>query len=201
VIIDASGTRVGSSGRGQLRMLLAADADDGTTDHCAGEGRFLLQPATLDEGGEALASAPVVLEGPTLVSRLDLSTIFGLGDLPFDDLVELSARLEGDPPGLSDGNLVPSWSASVLQRRDAGGVTYLDVFLYYGGQPDVDRDGDGLEEMLDADGDTLIDGCRDGDGTVIEGAACAADPRIADAFGLSIRYQTAPAEIVGLAGD
>jgi len=121
-------------------------------------------------------------------------------DLPFDDWVELSGRLSGDPPELDDGQLLPSWSAATMHARlTEVGIDYLDVFVYYGAQPDVDRDGDGLEQLFDTDGNGFVDECRDGDGTEIVGTDCPADPRIADAFALELDYGTAAAEIVGVA--
>jgi hypothetical protein len=65
-----------------------------------------------------------------------------------------------------------------------------------GMQPDIDRDGDGLEQVF-GDGSTIAR-CTDGDGTVIEGSDCACDPRIADGFSMALRGSAITAHIVGV---
>ena len=62
-------------------------------------------------------------------------------------------------------------------------------------QPDVDRDGDGLETFT-AEGQNIVS-CTDGDGTVIEDPACACDPRIQDGYSVAIRATGVPATILG----
>jgi hypothetical protein len=63
-------------------------------------------------------------------------------------------------------------------------------------QPDIDRDGDGLEQVF-GNGATVTH-CTDGDGTVINSANCACDPRIADGFSMALRGSAITAHIVGV---
>jgi hypothetical protein len=62
--------------------------------------------------------------------------------------------------------------------------------------PDVDRDGDGLEQVV-GDGADIVH-CVDGDGTVIAGADCPCEPRIVDGYSVAIGFDTTTAELVGV---
>jgi hypothetical protein len=90
----------------------------------------------------------------------------------------------------------------------------LDLLVMLKGpRPDVDLDGDGLECILDTDGDAVIDrccegttdgGCREGSclGEVIEpgaSAGCVDNPRVADGYSITIGFAAVPATIVGVA--
>jgi hypothetical protein len=64
-----------------------------------------------------------------------------------------------------------------------------------GAQPDIDLDGDGLETYeVDFSGSVLR--CHDADGTVIEGATCLSDPRIADGFSICASFRGIPGELI-----
>lgn len=90
----------------------------------------------------------------------------------------------------------------------------LDLLaMLKGPRPDVDLDGDGLECLLDTDGDTLVDRCCDGaaNGGCAEGAcvgdtiesagstACFARPQVADGYSVTIGFKAVPATIRGVA--
>ena len=79
-------------------------------------------------------------------------------------------------------------------------VVGLDAFGYHvtPTQPDLDVDGDGLERLLDTDGDSNIDLCIDGSGTQILGHDCARDPRIADAYSQAIDCDAVRGVLAGL---
>jgi hypothetical protein len=65
-------------------------------------------------------------------------------------------------------------------------------------QPDIDRDGDGIE-TIEVDGATgRVVACVDGDGTHITGPTCPCDPRIADGYSGAIAMTAVPARIVGV---
>jgi hypothetical protein len=61
---------------------------------------------------------------------------------------------------------------------------------------DMDRDGDGLEQVV-GDGETVRE-CIDGDGTVVAGAGCACDPRIVDAYSLAFTVQLIEVDVIGV---
>jgi cysteine-rich repeat protein len=69
-------------------------------------------------------------------------------------------------------------------------------------QPDVDLDGDGLEQVVvDDEGGRechpVIVACIDGDGARIEGSECVRDPRIADGWSAAMSFSAPRARIVG----
>jgi cysteine-rich repeat protein len=68
-------------------------------------------------------------------------------------------------------------------------------------QPDVDLDGDGLEQFFDTDPDdplSSIDLCIDGDGTEIPGKNCVKDPRIQDGFSIVFSMEGVWARMTGV---
>ena len=87
-------------------------------------------------------------------------------------------------------------------------LDYVSIFL--GGRPDVDVDFDGLECVLDTDGDGLVDRCCDGGSTCSATCAnpvppvdpanpgsCAWAPQMADAYSIALEFTAVRAEIVG----
>lgn len=85
----------------------------------------------------------------------------------------------------------------------------LDLFTtLIGLTADVDRDGDGLETVLDMDGDARIDRCLNGDGMIIPPTdqsrpdSCVLDTRMADGFSVVVDFTAVAAKIRGFAeGD
>ncbi|NJK88989.1 MAG: hypothetical protein HC923_05995 [Myxococcales bacterium] len=96
------------------------------------------------------------------------------------------------------------------------GSTLVDlVSVFAGPSPDIDGDGDGLECVLDDDGNGVVDGCCDGllvcplrsfecggrsipPITAVK-SSCATDPRMADGYSVGIRFQAVAANIIGFA--
>jgi hypothetical protein len=62
--------------------------------------------------------------------------------------------------------------------------------------PDIDRDGDGLEQ-LEHDG-VSITACVDGDGTVIRDPECFCDPRIQDGYSVALTGTAVRGYLVGV---
>ncbi|MFW5925700.1 MAG: DUF4215 domain-containing protein [Myxococcota bacterium] len=94
-----------------------------------------------------------------------------------------------------------STEGTTLADLLVGGAEILVVSLP-GTAPDVDVDGDGLEQFeVTTDGpegcQPVITACIDGDGTRVEGRDCAADPRFADGLSLALGFTAERASIVG----
>lgn len=161
-----------------------------------GRPRSLLEGAAVSNG--ALAGAdpgPLSLYFPTL------------GELTVYD-VTFQGTLAATPDGMAVASLGGGSIAGVLLARDLGlmdnpvpgmclGDTFLDVISQGclgldGIQPDVDRDGDGLERFEEKLGmiDWVIDRCVDGDGTEyasVPGVPCVLDPAFADGYTVLIQ--------------
>jgi len=150
------------------------------------------------------APLPIQLSEPhlqgLLVASGDSTYVSYLADQPGGVKAELSGSLLASTLGAT-----PDFSGGLCGPRNslldilALGCTVPGVFTLPPNQPDMDRDGDGLEKLCDtcddancnamggppADagiGDGTIDCCRDGDGTIIPGSACVLDPRITDGY-------------------
>ena len=114
----------------------------------------------------------------------------------------------GSVAGRLCGAVHISSMSQLINSSGVGGPTYLDDvalgvdYLNYHitpTQPDQDLDGDGLEHVMDTDGDLQIDLCIDGNGTQIIGTSCVTDPRIADGYSMSVQIQAVRALISGVA--
>jgi hypothetical protein len=171
------------SGAEDLRV--AADSLDPI-----GNPRALLPAATLSDG--ALAGSdpgPLALFFPTLGFELYVYDADFAGTLTPGPIGTM--RVDALMNGSLDGQLlardiaVPNPIMTVCS-----GETLLDVIAsgclaLDGINPDVDRDGDGLETFADKDGDYTIDSCYDGNGveyTSVPGVPCVLDPAFADAY-------------------
>jgi hypothetical protein len=95
------------------------------------------------------------------------------------------------------GGIELACSLSITPFPGPNPASLLDVLVNSGVQPDMDRDGDGVEQIV-GDGTTIMQ-CIDGDGTVIPGRNCPCDPRIADGYSGALQFTLVPATIVGIA--
>lgn len=95
------------------------------------------------------------------------------------------------------GGVELACSLSITPFPGPNPASLLDVLVNYGVGPDIDRDGDGVEQII-GDG-TTIKQCVDGDGTVILGRNCPCDPRIADGYSGALQFSLVPATILGVA--
>jgi len=84
---------------------------------------------------------------------------------------------------------------SLVPGSTAG--TVLDLMVKgFGMDPDIDRDGDGLERVVPTESGGIM--CIDGDGTEITTPGCACDDRIADGYSVAFHAHGIPAHILGV---
>jgi hypothetical protein len=98
-----------------------------------------------------------------------------------------------------EGQLTGVYTVCGLSKTRFPGTTsgsLLDVLANQYGPPDIDRDGDGIEQII-GDG-TSIKECIDGDGTVISGHDCPCDPRIQDGYSTAFRSTGITARLTGV---
>lgn len=89
---------------------------------------------------------------------------------------------------------LPAFCQLALIPDDLNLAEYLVVL---GQQPDVDMDGDGLEEIeLDTNNRTLL--CYDGDGSVMGAKDCLHDPAMQDGYSVCFSFHGIPGAIVGI---
>lgn len=167
----------------------------------AGEGRFLVSTAQFDLACqtdtrfERASMADGVL---TADMRLWEHRWEDWGTIAIADFhVELGlsddySRISGQASGVFT---LCGLSSTYFPGRIEGSLLYFIANAIHL-QPDIDRDGDGLEQV-EGDG-TGIAHCTDGDGTVIQGADCACDPRIADGLSVAFEISAITAHIVGV---
>jgi hypothetical protein len=111
--------------------------------------------------------------------------------------------LEADTAGVRSPNGESAmFGGAILQCALANGpaVVLWDnpqaALASLGVQPDIDLDGDGAESVQVAGFDIVS--CTDGDGTVIDGANCGCDPRMADGYSFSFVMDLRGATILGI---
>jgi hypothetical protein len=124
----------------------------------------------------------------------------GIGTLTFVDVKMTSAPEQpGDYATWTGkiGGVVPVCTLSLSPFPGPNPSSLLDVMVnVFSIQPDIDRDGDGLEKIV-GDGNNVKE-CVTGDGTVIPGRTCPCDPRMQDAYSGAFQFHLVPARIVGL---
>lgn len=189
-----------------VTFYLGVDADSppDPSDNTSGSGNFRVVDRQLDVDCNPLTRVPARVEDG--IARAESGVwnflIEGVGTLTFDQVhLELTfdAQLERHT-----GQFGTGWRLCSLLHVEgplfAGGnlldsvVNDLDL-----PSPDLDFDGDGLEQLV-GDGEGIAS-CIDGDGTVIEGPDCPCDPRMGDAYSVSVAVEGAAATISGIIYD
>jgi hypothetical protein len=186
-----------------VTLYLGVDADTppDPSNNTSGQGRFLVIDRQFDVSCNPLTRqlgsvADGVLSASPEVWQF---IVAGVGTLEYRR-IELEFEVEPDLSAIS-GKFGTAWTVCNLSRVSGplfAGGSLLDVIVNQLGHfvPDLDLDGDGLEELL-GDGQRVI-GCIDGDGTPIEGEGCVCDPRIADGYSVSVAVHGVPATIEGI---
>jgi hypothetical protein len=194
--------------QGEVRVVaykgLDVDCPRDAADDFTGDEEFYAMAASLDACGEPLFSWPGsrVEAGRLLGTRAPIAVAYG--DATFRVMCEVAGRFGPDGRSL-ELDVCARADLADLGADFGDGLTVLEALLGGGArigfegpglQPDVDRDGDGLERFtLDDQG--RIARCIDGDGTPIEGRDCSMDPRMADGFALSLQMHLASARYGG----
>jgi hypothetical protein len=165
-----------------LAYLAAIDADQppNKNNDFTPQAHFWVDPQDFDVNCRPINVSDMARwESPTEFHSYTKSLVFltrGFGKAELA-LVQLDIQVNGERATI---NMSAAWPACTLSKTKVPTVTNLttlDAFLAK--RPlDVDIDGDGLEVVKLRDGAAAS--CVDGDGTIIEGATCPCDPRIAD---------------------
>ena len=189
----------------------------------------------------ARARAPAEIEGGRIrsLTPVNIEFIVTVGDPPHPEIrleeVKVSGRVASNLSQLSDGLLGGAVPVDTLAQTENPycstvsprcpisfdqGSTLIDlVSTLLGPIPDIDLDGDGLECIIDTDGDGSVDVCCDGDSAggsacPINGRCptevvlplapgrpdwqCALNPRIADGYSVGFTFTAVAASIVGI---
>jgi hypothetical protein len=186
-----------------LATYLALDADDppDTTNDLGGEGEFLVPADQYDVNCRPLSidEHDVLEDGVVGLEADDWNFL-----APYIGTIEFkNTRMQftfNQTLDAFDAVLAAAWSMCSMSHTfipQLGAASFLDLVANQGSPvPDVDSDGDGLEQLV-GDG-TYVVSCIDGDGTVIDGSTCSCDPRMADRYSMSITVDGVPATILGI---
>jgi hypothetical protein len=179
-----------------------ADVPANPANNRDGDGTFTVSDRQFDVRCLPLSSGPPApIQDRVYVAQADAwpMLISNIGTIVFADLHTEATFAEDFASYASTFGAV--WTACGLARATGpafGGDTFLDQIVneFARPEPDIDVDGDGLERFV-GDGNGIAE-CIDGDETVIPGADCACDARIADGYSVSIEIRAVRAEIVGI---
>ncbi len=153
-----------------------------------------------------------VLDGSYSGGTLDVSAaaisffIDSLGGFLTFARARYQGMLETDTEGLrtpaaTAGVLGGAITQCSLSRAEPSILAYSllhDLHRLFSLNPDIDLDGDGLETITTIDNQTDIVSCTDGDGTtVVEGADCPCDPRMADGYSIAFTIDFRGATVLG----
>jgi len=184
-----------------LSFYNAVDADNDPSNNHSGDGEFVVSIEQFDVSCEPTSRFDIVsIESTTVTASSDLWKFFipDYGTATFAN-IRLALDVDEDLAGLS-GSMGAVWTICGLATSPFPGSTPGSFLDFAGGAfgavPDIDRDGDGLEQIVFAE--ARVQSCVDGDGTEIPGPDCACDPRIADGYSIAFRGSAVPAAIVDI---
>jgi hypothetical protein len=186
-----------------VTFYLGVDADvpADPSDNTGGSGDFLVVDRQFDVDCNPLTRVPGAIEGRIARATSDLwrFLVEGVGTLSFER-VRVELELASDLSGFA-GQFGTGWGLCSLAHTEGplfAGGTLLERLVNDLDEPDpdLDFDGDGLEHVI-GDGEGIAS-CIDGDGTVIEGPDCPCDPRMRDAYSVSVAVEGAAATISGI---
>jgi hypothetical protein len=188
------------------------DSPPNPDDDFSGDEPFAVREGYIDGCGEPLYFTTSTIEAGSFETRSPIPIVVSLDDE--NALLVQDGRFFAT---IEAGFGAATWRlCGVVLVQDAGAVsaslsgttaTVLEVLLAGGAilgmpqvpglLPDVDRDGDGLEQFVLDEG-SHVELCIDGDGvTTVPGPACWQDPRMADAFSLTFEVASVSARCAG----
>ena len=189
-----------------VTFYLGVDADSppDPSDNTSGSGDFRVVDRQLDVDCRPLTRVPGRVEDGIVRAESGVWNflIEGVGTLTFDH-VHLELAFD-DQLEHYTGRFGTGWRLCSLLHVEgplfAGGNLLESIVndLELPG-PELDFDEDGLEQVI-GDGEGIVS-CIDGDGTVIDGADCPCDPRMGDAYSVSVAVEGAAATISGIIYD
>lgn len=191
-----------------LHIFIGRDADTPSdpSNNYNGDGEFFIRRNEFDVACNSTTQA----EEAALVDRVLTATneqwafaiSEGTGTMRFTNVI-LTVTFDADfETAIAEcGAMLTLCSLSQVPFPGETPGTVLDAFandptIRESISVDMDRDGDGLEEVV-GDGVSILE-CIDGDGTVIPGRDCPCHPDIADAYSLFLRFPLARAAILGV---
>src|SRR5262249_30891031 len=205
LLLEGEDVRMEQAWKGTFLAGLDTDIPFDPSDDFSGQEPFRIDVLNLDDAGRPILSLTGAAPAGMLAGRGDAVSI----PVPFRASWEqhdfkspgLAGILTSDADGPTSLHvrLCGADTAASLHRfiwtGGFGGPDVLDLiavgahfasFQIDAIQPDIDVDGDGLERFMDTDGDQIVDLCIDGNGAQISGEDCPLDPRIADAYSLTV---------------
>ena len=200
--LPAAGTPLTTGASVELAFYLGVSINSDPTTYFTGSGQFLAPASQFDVNCKTTASLDTVDVGPSGVveghkTMLGLG-VHGLGILQFSKFV-LQGTLSADQRTFSGrlGGVADPCGLSQLPSPAGAGSLLGTLINMDHTQPDIDVDGNGLDQII-GDGQSVVS-CKTGDGIDIPGADCACDPRIKDGFSGAFDFSAVPAMIVGVA--
>ncbi|MBI4508510.1 MAG: hypothetical protein HY698_02660 [Deltaproteobacteria bacterium] len=189
-----------------IDYYLGRDWDADSTNNLLGQGEFSVTPEQFDVDCVPRGRFhSVTRKGREFTARNDKWTWVypGFGTVEFRQVL-VHFVFNDDASGF-DGNLAGIWtlcgaSNTQFSQMNIDNMSFLDAMVNnYSLQPDIDVDGDGIEEVV-GDG-VRVAKCLDGDGVVLEGRECPCLPQIADGFSVSFSGTGVRAKIRGVKPD
>jgi len=179
-----------------------ADSPPNTENDFGGQGEFLVDSRQLD----VRCQPQDITHGGTIAQRVLhvrpeewRFQIEGIGVFPYVDM-RMTAEFAPDFStftGRAGGDWPPCGLYKATGPQYVGGNLLGQVVNHFAlPDPDIDRDGHGLEYFV-GDGTSIVE-CVDGDGTILPGPDCACDPRIVDGYSVSFELTGVTADIVGI---
>lgn len=161
----------------------------------------------------ATAKTPALLEAPELTTLAPVPASLPVFSTIWLNVEKLSARLRVEPRGDETNRLtiegVLGGAVSALQLAAIPAVgcaeppcrgSALVEIVQHLGSPDVDFDGDGLEEIL-LDGDGNVTRCIDGDGRELPPAGPGCELLVVDGYSFAAFVRASKATVTGIARE